>query len=132
MAWKNAQQLRESIQQRPKPTLSERVQALPQELIDIIHGHLYDDLVKRTTVFVDSTYRLPVVLQLNRTIRLANREHYLLNNYFLLEPSILAERFWPSMLLGYEDRLKPIFLGQEFRGATIESYSRWALLNRSW
>lgn len=97
---KSVEPLRLSVQQLSRHrtsrfaglTLSEAIYALPQELFDIIHKHVFD-LPTHTIIQVNSSYCTPKVLQLNSTLRLEYGTKYWGGNIFVL-PSLRACYLW--------------------------------------
>lgn len=92
---------------RPPPSLGDRISRLPQELIDMIHVEYarpidLDEFLKNTQVIpthamirVDSSYRVPPILQVNRELRKKYRErYYTLNDFNLPDPA--TYRKWIS------------------------------------
>ena len=77
--------------------LAERIRALPQELIDIIQDHLYDyyydDFPKYDRPTVDSSFRIPIVLQLNSALRKKYTPLYYGTNTFVIPDYTFCQKW---------------------------------------
>ena len=97
------QQLKEVKNKQPRPTLCERILALPQELIDIIKDKFHDDpkleyIPKGSDIVVFwKSCRIPSVLQVNRALREKYREQYYTLNRFCLLDNATNHRWCASL-----------------------------------
>ncbi|KAI5360917.1 hypothetical protein Slin14017_G090920 [Septoria linicola] len=99
-------------QMQPQPlTLREHIWALPTELIDIIHGYIYQGplIPTGTNITVQqASYRVPAMLQLTSALRRRYREVYYTSNVFILPDFAMYQKWIADEQVGMQEVQNPV------------------------
>ena len=108
------------MQSNSPPTLSERILALPQELIDIIHTDFESDknepIPYNTDIIATCDWRIPSILQVNRALRTKYRQAYYLRNRFEFLDSATYQGWINAMSSFDSRRMATTSYSFEYRG----------------
>ena len=109
---------------RPSPkrqTLNDRIQALPQELQDIIRDYTLDYPTTPIAIMMSYDYRPPINLQINRAIRSTFASTYYTNTTFHSSNSKLLTKFVTALSPEHRDLLESIRLSSRIKQMRRES-----------
>lgn len=84
------------------------IEALPQELKDIIFDFAFPPIDEAQTIFIDSTYLPPLQLSLTPTLRLASEKSFFTTSTFTFSDHVLGSEWLSSLPKHHLNLLKHI------------------------